>query len=125
MIGVPVLIVSNSCLLKDGLKIMMTAFSDIEVVSLKISDYDAVGQILDNKTPVIALVDTSLNNFAAIRILRLIKESKKKILCVAMTDGERDSRLSLESGADHILHYGFSAADLFQAVNQTILAHEL
>jgi DNA-binding NarL/FixJ family response regulator len=81
---IKLLIVDDEKLIREGIKIMMSTFSDIEIVALAKNGYEAL-EICKNSAVDIVLMDIRMKDCDGVMGTRLIKEQFSKIKVLILT----------------------------------------
>ncbi|MDS0526994.1 response regulator transcription factor [Clostridium sp. SHJSY1] len=81
---IKLLIVDDEKLIREGLKIMMSTFEDIEVVALAGNGYEALDICKDNNIDIV-LMDIRMETCDGVMGTRLIKEQFEKIKVLILT----------------------------------------
>ncbi|MEG0307714.1 MAG: response regulator transcription factor [Clostridium sp.] len=81
---IKLLIVDDEKLIREGLKIMLSLFEDIEVVGLAENGYEALS-ICKNETVDVVLMDIRMKDCDGVMGTRLIKEQFTKIKVIILT----------------------------------------
>lgn len=81
---IKLLIVDDEKLIREGLKIMLSTYEDIEVVDLAKNGYEAL-QVCKSKEVDIVLMDIRMNECDGVMGTRLIKEQYEKIKVLILT----------------------------------------
>jgi DNA-binding NarL/FixJ family response regulator len=115
-----VLIVAKPTRIRDGLRTLLRANPLIDDVVQ--ADNAAVAlQIVKDRPPAFILLDTSLVDDQVELIINQAKIKSAKIRCIVLADNARRQQLAWSNGADEVLLVGFSAANLFTAIEKLLI----
>lgn len=112
-----VLLVDDHAILRDGLRAILAAEPDIQVVAEAGDGVEAIRQAVQHK-PDVVLLDLSLPMLSGLDVLREITQRKldAAVLMLSMHDGGESVRAALAAGARGYLVKGCPAPTVVQAV---------
>lgn len=112
-----VLLVDDHAILRDGLRAILAAESDIQVVGEAENGVDAIKQAVQHK-PDVVLLDLSLPMLSGLDVLRELTQRKLNaaVLVLSMHDAGESVRAALSAGARGYLVKGCPAPTVLQAV---------
>ena len=115
-----ILIVAKPTRIRDGLRTLLRANPLIDDV-VQADNAAAALQIVKDRPPAFILLDTSLVDDQVELIINQAKIKSAKIRCIVLADNARRQQLAWSNGADEVLLAGFSAANLFTAIEKLLI----
>lgn len=112
-----VLIVDDQALIRESLKIVLSAHTDINVMAL-LEDGREVLDFLENHQPDVILMDIRMPKMDGVLCTRLVKETYPDIKIIVLTTFDDDEFIfsALKYGASGYLLKGVSVEELYQAI---------
>jgi DNA-binding NarL/FixJ family response regulator len=112
-----VLLVDDHAILRDGLRAILAAEPDVEVVGEAADGVEAIKQAVTHK-PDVVLLDLSLPMLSGLDVLRELSQRKLNaaVLVLSMHDAGESVRTALAAGARGYLVKGCPAPTVVQAV---------
>lgn len=127
---VTVVIVDDHSLVREGLRSLLTQFSDIEVVG-EAGTVDEAIRVITHVQPDLVLLDLRLGEEEGVDVARQLRalESEVTILMLSVHDTSRHLREALAAGADGYLLKSVAAADLAAGIRaaaggETVIGQE-
>jgi two-component system response regulator NreC len=117
-----VLIVEDHTLIREGLRSLLSAHPDLEVVGEAGDGREAI-QRAEKLSPALVLMDLSMPRMGGVEAIREIKRSRPKIKILALTvnDSEEYVLAALRAGAEGYILKDSTRDELVQAI-QNVLA---
>ena len=116
-----ILIVEDHTILREGLRSLLSAHQDLEVVGEAENGLEAVRRA-EKLLPDLILMDLSMPRMGGIEAIREIKKRrpKNKILVLTVNDSEVYILAALKAGADGYILKDSTHADLLQAIRNIL-----
>ena len=114
-----VMLVEDHVILREGLRSILKAYSNIDIVGEAGDGAEAVSKVAALK-PSVVLMDITLPRMDGVAATRIIKESHPEIAVVGlthMTDGH-DVHALLRAGASEVLSKNKAAEDVYGAIQR-------
>jgi DNA-binding NarL/FixJ family response regulator len=112
-----VMIVAQAGRLRDGLRVMLDSFPDLETVAM-VEDGPAALETIRRRRPDLVILDAHSFDEGTADLIRVAKQGRNGIHCIVVAESLRQFQPLLDAGADTVLLRGFSAAELRKAVEQ-------
>jgi DNA-binding NarL/FixJ family response regulator len=110
-----VLIAARPCRMRDSLRLLLKTMPGIEIVGHADDSASALRMVAEHH-PALVLLDTNLPGEGVATVLQQIKASGSPSRCLVLAGSSRQQRKAREAGADAALLGGFSATELFEAI---------
>jgi DNA-binding NarL/FixJ family response regulator len=115
----PALIVASPGRIRDGLRTMLRAIPRIETI-LQASDGPAALQIIEERHPILVLLDSKLANNDLQSVSRQIKVESPQSRCILLVDNVRQQWMAKIADADRVLTINCPAGEFFATVQQLL-----
>lgn len=112
------LIVAKPTRFRDGLRALLRAMPQIEVV-VQADNFSAALRIVAERAPAFILLDSSLLS-DQVEIIRQTKIHSPRTYCIVLADNVKQQQLAWANGADEVLLAGFSAPKLFASIEKLL-----
>jgi DNA-binding NarL/FixJ family response regulator len=109
-----VLVIAQPGRVRDGLRALLMATTQIESVNLVDDGQSALG-LAPEYQPALVLLDTPTFN-GGMALLGQIKTKWPETHCIVLADNTRQQQEAKAAGADDVMLKGFPAAQLFAAI---------
>ncbi len=117
MSNIKVLIVDDQPIIRDGLKMILDMYEDIEVVGIATNGSEAIS-ICEEKEIDVVLMDIRMPNIDGVEATRRIKEKHEKIKIIILTTFDDDEYIfeALKQGASSYLLKDMSSDEIVSAI---------
>ncbi|EDM75215.1 two component transcriptional regulator, LuxR family protein [Plesiocystis pacifica SIR-1] len=116
---VRVLLVEDHTIVREGLKALLTATEDLEVVG-EVADGRAAVEAAERLAPDVVVMDINMPKLDGVGATREIREkvNAPRVLILSMYDGEEYVRPAIRAGASGYLLKGSGLSDLVTAIRE-------
>ncbi|AXQ77725.1 DNA-binding response regulator [Streptococcus chenjunshii] len=114
---IKVMIVDDQELIRESLKIILSAYTEVEVIAL-VNDGEDVLEAIQQKKPDIILMDIRMPKMDGVLCTKLVKETYPDIKIIILTTFDDDEFIfsALKYGASGYILKGVSTEELHQAI---------
>ncbi len=113
------IIVAKPGRLRDGLHSLVVALPHVEVIGLASDGHSALAMAKEHQ-PSLILLDSSLPESEVFSIIREIKAITTQTRCILLAEKTQQYQPAMQTGVDEVLFRGFTAAELFGAIQQSL-----
>lgn len=111
------LIVARPGRMRDGLRALLRAMPQIEIVD-EADDSPSALRMITKHHPALLLLDSDLPGDEVSTELGRIKTEEPQIRCIVLADNPQQQQVANAAGADGVLLKGFPAAKLFETIER-------